>query len=87
MVLDQSAIINVDQVRRLEGSDETLVSLNTSLFDVYISPALSSKDFLIERGLLDQINISSWSVEYSYEEEALYFSLKFENFAYISADS
>ena len=82
-----SAIISVNKTRRLEEGDESLVALNTSLFAVYISPALSSKDFLEEKGLMDQINISSWSASYSYDEETIYFSLQFENFAYISADS
>ena len=36
---------------------------------------------------MDQINISSWNVEYSQEEEIIYFQLEFENFAYISAAS
>lgn len=36
---------------------------------------------------MDQINISSWSASYSYDEETIYFSLQFQNFAYISADS
>ena len=46
--------VKITQQRRL--SEE--VSLNRSMFNVYIQPSQKSKDYLIENKLLDQINIS-----------------------------
>jgi len=74
-------------MRRLEESDGDLIPLNSSLFDIYINPSQESKDFLEENSKIDQINISYWSASYSPDEQSIYFSLNFSNFAYISKDS
>ena len=74
-------------MRRLEESDEDLIPLDSSLFDVYISPSQESKDFLEENSIEDQINISYWSASFSPIEQSIFFSLNFTNFAYISKDS